>query len=291
MISIAKVGDLAAEEIESIGTGFAARYYDALAGKPDASALRRFYSDKSKYVFAQPGRPDCEMRGLLLIGRFLRRMRYSECTVTVRSVATARRAHNPAELAVTSVCELTRPGCNAVPRTFIQSSVVKRVPWTTAEFQIVATEFRFTDDSVDPSVPIALGDKPKGSSAISAGTSGKLVNSPPVVAFDRRKAAAAGKPRVMNRGVAAAKPNDLCREWRKSTRAARSGPPEGYVNGQSSSRRRADSKLARGTPTTVPEKRVTGKPAIFPMTRPVVYNNALKGDDGLDLVNQGCPTF
>lgn len=87
------LNNLTAEEIEFFGNGFATRYYDALMGKPDASALRQLYNDKSKYVFVQPGHPDYEMEGLLLIGRFLKRMEYSKCEVTIRSVTTARRAH------------------------------------------------------------------------------------------------------------------------------------------------------------------------------------------------------
>lgn len=157
-ISNLKTDDLATEE--SIGTGFAERYYDALAGQPNASALRQFYDGRSKYVFAQTGRPDYEMEGLLLIGRFLKRMEYDKCTVTVWSVVTVRKAPDGIHGFVGLRTVTPRP------RTFTQSSVIKRVPWTTAEFQIALTRFKFDDGTADFSIAIAVGGKPEESRVI-----------------------------------------------------------------------------------------------------------------------------
>jgi hypothetical protein len=157
MVSNVMKMNLTDEEVESIGTGFSSRYYDALAGEPNRSALRRFYNDRSKYVVMQRGRPDYEMKSLLLIGRFVKRMGYSECTVTIRSVITAVRP--TAELVVLSVGELLYPG-NMVPRKFTQSFVIKRVPWTAAEYQIVEMVFRYDNDTVDHRIPIAVNGTP-----------------------------------------------------------------------------------------------------------------------------------
>jgi hypothetical protein len=45
------------EDIESIGSEFVSKYFDALAGKPNSSVLRQFFHENSIYVFAQHGRP------------------------------------------------------------------------------------------------------------------------------------------------------------------------------------------------------------------------------------------
>lgn len=252
------LNNLTAEEIEFFGNGFATRYYDALMGKPNASALRQLYNDKSKYVFVQPGRPDYEMEGLLLIGRFLKRMEYSKCEVTIRSVTTARRAH-PTEFTVSSVCELSRLG-NNVLRTFTQLFVVKRVPWTTAEFQIAITEFKFDDDIVDFSIPIAVGDKPEGSRAIITDKFNKLV-SPITMASDK---IAAGKPKVLDRPVDRKLNNPIKKSTVRLTPAG-SGALNRKVRDQFMPRRIEN----------------TGKPNITTMQ--LFANNASKGDC-LDLV-------
>jgi hypothetical protein len=48
--------------VEDIGSEFSSKYFDALAGKPNSSALRKFFHENSIYVFAQHGRPDHEMQ-------------------------------------------------------------------------------------------------------------------------------------------------------------------------------------------------------------------------------------
>jgi hypothetical protein len=142
------------EGIESIGRGFVSKYFDALASKPNSTALRRFFNESSTYVFTQHGRPDHEMHGLYLIGWFVKRMEYSECTVTVRSVNTAARAH-PTEFTVSSICELLRPE-NDFPLNFVQTFVIKRVPWTQTDYQIVETQSKYEDEIEDDFLPKAV---------------------------------------------------------------------------------------------------------------------------------------
>ncbi|XP_025417054.1 uncharacterized protein LOC112688196 [Sipha flava] len=124
--NLGKTNVMAAEDIESTGRGFVTKYFDALMGKPNPSALRQLLNEQSVYVFAQYGHPDHEMYGMCLIGWFIKRMEYGKCTVIVRSVDTSARPH-PEEFAVSSLCELMRPGKD-VPLMFTQSFIIKRVP-------------------------------------------------------------------------------------------------------------------------------------------------------------------
>jgi hypothetical protein len=142
---------MATEDIESIGNGFVTKYFDALMGKPNPSALRRLFNEQSVYVFAQQGHPDFEMYGMYLIGWFIKRMEFCKCTVTICSVDTSARPH-PAELAVSSVCELMRPE-NDAPFMFTQTFIIKRVPWTKTEFQIVETRSKFDDEIENDYLP------------------------------------------------------------------------------------------------------------------------------------------
>jgi hypothetical protein len=142
------------EDINSIGSEFVSKYFDALASKPNSSALRQFFHENSIYVFAQHEHPDHEMQGLSLIGWFVKRMKYSECTVTVRSVNTAERAHST-EFTVSSICELLRPE-NNVPLNFVQTFVIKRVAWTQKDFQIIKTQSKFEDEIEDDFLPKAV---------------------------------------------------------------------------------------------------------------------------------------
>lgn len=57
-----------ADDIESIGRIFVSIYFGALAGNPNLLALRKFFNEKSIYLFAQHERPDHEMHVLYLIG-------------------------------------------------------------------------------------------------------------------------------------------------------------------------------------------------------------------------------
>jgi hypothetical protein len=142
------------EDIEFIGSEFVSKYFDALAGMPNSSALRKFFHENSIYVFAQHGRPDHEIQGLSLIEWFVKRMKYSECTVTVRSVNTAARAHST-EFTVSSICELLRPE-NNVPLNFVQTFAIKRVAWTQKDFQIIETVSKFEDEIEDDFLPKAV---------------------------------------------------------------------------------------------------------------------------------------
>jgi hypothetical protein len=139
------------EDVESIGNGFVTKYFDALMGKPNPLALRQLFNEQSVYVFAQHRHPDHEMYGMYLIGWFIKRMEYCKCTVTIRSVDTSTRPH-PAELMVSSVCELLRPGKDA-PFIFTQTFIIKRVPWTRTEFQIVKTRSKFEDEIENDYLP------------------------------------------------------------------------------------------------------------------------------------------
>lgn len=147
-------GNVTAEEVGAIGSEFTTKYFDALMGKPNPSALRKFFNERSVYVFAQRGSPDREMHGLHIIGCFMKRMKYSQCIVTVHSVDTTTRP-DPTEFTVFAVCELLRPG-NDVPLNFAQTFVIKRVPWTRTEFQIVETQSKFNDEIEDDLLPIAV---------------------------------------------------------------------------------------------------------------------------------------
>jgi hypothetical protein len=142
------------EEAESIGNGFSTKYFDALMGKPNPMALRQMFNEQSVYIFTQHGHPDHEMYGMYLIGSFIKRMEYSKCTVTVRSVATINRPH-PTEFTVVSVCELKRPGYDTTFK-FTQTFIIKRVPWTATEFRIVETHSKFKDDIEEDYLPKAV---------------------------------------------------------------------------------------------------------------------------------------
>jgi hypothetical protein len=252
--------NLTDEEVESIGIGFVTRYYDALVGVPNPLALQRFYNDKSKYVVAQHGRPNYEMKGLLLIGRFMKRMGYSECTVTIRSVTTAVRP--TAELMVSSIGELSQPG-NMVPQKFTQSSVIKRVPWTVADYQIVETVFRYDSDTMDHRIPIAVSGTPV--------VDGPKRNDTSAMASDEK---AAGKPKhtPANR---VGKSNVSGRKSTTSTvPVASSLTANGIVDGKSSNRR--PTYLRKLTPAIVS---VTEKP--IKKVKPVMKNLSSKGTQSL----------
>lgn len=142
MISVSEK-TVVAEDVDSTGRDFASRYYDAFAGKPDASAFRGFFDGNSKYSFVQhSGRPDHNIQGADSIAELADRMQYGRCAVTVRWVETTR--VGPTWFKVSVVGELLRPE-NDVPRKFLQSTVIKRVAWTRAEFLVVETAFEFDD--------------------------------------------------------------------------------------------------------------------------------------------------
>jgi hypothetical protein len=142
------------KNIDSIGSEFVSKYFNALVGNPNSSVLRQFFHENSIYVFAQHGRPNHEIQGLSLIEWFVRRMKYSECTVTIRSVNTAARAHST-EFTVSSICELLRPE-NNVPLNFVQTFIIKRVAWTQKDFQIIETQCQFEDEIEDDFLPKAV---------------------------------------------------------------------------------------------------------------------------------------
>jgi hypothetical protein len=149
--NLVKTNVMAIEDVESIGNGFVTKYFDALMGKPNPSALRQLFNEQSVYVFAQHGYPDHEMYGMYLIGWFIKRMEYCKCTVTVCSIDTSARPH-PAEFAVSTVCKLMRPEKDS-PFMFTQTFIIKRVPWTRTEFQIVETRSKFDDEIEDDYLP------------------------------------------------------------------------------------------------------------------------------------------
>lgn len=138
-------------EVDAIGKEFATGYYDAFTATPSARS-RRFYDHRSKYVLLRYGRgPDLVVRGADQIERFNARMRYHECTLTVKSVDAIR--VGPDWLAVLAVGELTRPAhARRPPRTFVQSTVVRCAspppppPSSSVErFVVVGTVFMFDD--------------------------------------------------------------------------------------------------------------------------------------------------
>lgn len=152
---------MTSEEINSIGKDFSSRYYDALVGKPDASALMRFFDRNSTYTFVQrrTGRPDYVMQGADLIGEFAERMQYGRCTaVTVRSVNTTRVGSTRFNVSV--VGELLCPA-NDVARKFLQTAVLKRVAWTRAEVLVIHTVFEFDDRIVDDVLPRTSSTNPR----------------------------------------------------------------------------------------------------------------------------------
>lgn len=135
--------NMAVDEIARVGSDFASTFYAAFTGKPDARAFRRLFDGCSTFTFVQHcGRTDRRMTGADAIAEFADRMRYDQCTATVRSVTTTR--VRPTWFEIAAVCDLLRRRSD-VPCRFSQTIVVRRVAWTRAEYVVVDTSFEFDD--------------------------------------------------------------------------------------------------------------------------------------------------